>query len=292
MKWLVIWAGVVLLVSCSRSPYRGFKQVNDRLHLKLHVLGDGDLLPTDSDSVLMRVRVARFGDHPGSLFSTEAWYAMHDSAQGFIATVFGRMHEGDSLSIISRASEVPWARLAPRLSALPSGHDTVTMELSLRVLLTPRVSRKAIADRIAADPVGHERNMLKPFQDTSQWRSWDGQLFYRITSNGGENAAVKSGDLVTIHYTGRFVNEKIFDDTRRTAQALTFRLGDPGQVIHGLEVAAHLLNPGGRGTFVLPSAMAFGAKGSSNGIVPPFTPVIYDVEVVGVERQPKTADPG
>ena len=45
--------------------------------MKLRMLGEGEVLPTDSDSVLMRVRMARHDGAPGSLFSTEHWYGMH-----------------------------------------------------------------------------------------------------------------------------------------------------------------------------------------------------------------------
>ena len=32
--------------------------------------------------------------------------------------------------------------------------------------------------------------------------------------------------------------------------------------------------------FILPSAIAFGATGSSTGIVPPYTPVIFEIELL------------
>ncbi|MFT3885524.1 MAG: FKBP-type peptidyl-prolyl cis-trans isomerase [Flavobacteriales bacterium] len=47
-----------------------------------------------------------------------------------------------------------------------------------------------------------------------------------------------------------------------------------------MEVALHVLRFGGRGRFIVPAELAFGPKGSSSGIVPPWTPLLYDVEVL------------
>jgi FKBP-type peptidyl-prolyl cis-trans isomerase len=49
-------------------------------------------------------------------------------------------------------------------------------------------------------------------------------------------------------------------------------------------MAAHLLHKGDRATFAITYPLAFGERGSSTGLVPPFTPVVYSVEVVEVQR--------
>jgi FKBP-type peptidyl-prolyl cis-trans isomerase len=160
------------------------------------------------------------------------------------------------------------------------------LELRITELLTPRAARDRAAARIAADPDGYELRLLEPFLDAEQWTSWDDQLYYRIDVPGKDTTVVRTGDMVSLHYQGRFIDGRIFDDTHRNGQPFTFRLGDTGQVIHGIEVAAHLLRKGGRGTFAMRSSMAFGDKGSSTGLVPPFTPVVYEVELIDVQRLP------
>ena len=106
----------------------------------------------------------------------------------------------------------------------------------------------------------------------------------------GSCPLVRSGDLVTIGYTASTLTDPHpIDDTYQTGQPLSFRLGDPGQVIKGIEVAVHLLPKGGKGRFIIPSALAFGPAGSSSGIVPPWTPLLYRVEVLDATTVPSNS---
>lgn len=128
-----------------------------------------------------------------------------------------------------------------------------------------------------------EDSILAEFLTESKvkWKQ-DVGVYYVLDTSAGKGPRIQSGELATLAYTASFLdNGKVFDEQRKGDGGLTFRLGDPGQVIKGLEVAAHLLpRTGGRGRFVIPSELAFGPKGSSSGIVPPWTPLLYDVTVL------------
>ena len=51
-------------------------------------------------------------------------------------------------------------------------------------------------------------------------------------------------------------------------------------MIAGLEDAIGRMREGQRALVILPSYLAWGEKGSSTGIIPPFTTVIYEVELL------------
>ncbi len=277
--WAWLCGIVVLLGACRRSPYPGFSTVRDGVDVKLHALGDGERAPGADDRVKARVRIAAWGHPPGSLFSTERWYALGPEVP-FMQETFGRMHCGDSMSVIARARSVPWTSIAPELSAIPP--DTQRVRLELALIAIAGADAALPMKQLPGDPE-KERELLAAFADSTGWTSWGGVLFHQIEP-GGDTTTIRTGDLVTIHYVGRFLDGTVFDDTRRSGP-LTFRLGDPGQVIEGLEVAMHLLHPHGRGTFIIASELAFGAAGSSSGIVPPYTPVAYHVVVEEVRRE-------
>lgn len=279
---------VLLFVGCGRGPFKGFKPVGTDVHMKLRVLGEGDLQPTDSDSVLLRVRMARHEGAPGSLFSTERWYALGDSASTFMHLLPGVMHKGDSVSVIAKGARLPWAHLG---ATGPAGNDTlwIDVELALLDIRTPADSRRLAHERLMARTQADEERILADFfarDTTTVWLEFMG-VRYLLDPANPKRPPVQSGDQVTLHYTAHFLEDgRTFDDTHSSGLPLTFRLGDPGQVIKGLEVAAHLLPPGGKGRFLLPSSLAFGPTGSTGGIVPPFTPVLYMVEVVSVSAKP------
>lgn len=271
---------ILLFSGCDRSPFPGFKPIDDEAHFKLRMLGDGERMPTDSDSVLVRVRVALHGEAPGSLFSTERWY-------GDIGTVLPSgsaqaisFHEGDSVSLIANAGRVPWEAIDTATALVPDSL-WVDMELSLHALRSRAESRElADALRISRTAADEDSTLARYFAvSPEEWQRFMG-VSYLLDRKNPKAQKIQSGQVVTIAYTASFLdNGRIFDDTYTTKQPLTFRLGDPGQVIKGLEIAVHLLPKGGKGRFIIPSELAFGAEGSTSRIVPPWTSVLYEVEV-------------
>jgi FKBP-type peptidyl-prolyl cis-trans isomerase len=271
----------LLLVACDRSPFPGFKPISDEVHFKLRMLGDGERLPTDSDSVLVRVRMALHGEAPGSLFSTEQWYGDMDAVLPSGSARAISFHEGDSVSLIAKAGRIPWDAIDTSQGAVQDSL-WVDMELSLHALRSRAESRQlAEAVRMARTAADEDSTLARYFASApGQWQRFMG-VSYELDPKNPKTPKIQSGQVVTIAYTARFLEAgHLFDDTYTTKQPLTFRLGDPGQVIKGLEIAIHLLPEGGKGRFIIPSELAFGAQGSSSRIVPPWTPVLYEVEVM------------
>ena len=69
---------------------------------------------------------------------------------------------------------------------------------------------------------------------------------------------VKNGDIVRIHFTGRFLAGKVFG-TSVGKDALELRVGDPA-VLTGLSDALVGMSPGEAKTALLPAAEAFGPR--------------------------------
>jgi FKBP-type peptidyl-prolyl cis-trans isomerase len=277
---------LVVLSGCGHPPLRGGSEIAEGVWWRLNTLGDGERLPTDSDSVLVRVRVARPSDPLGSLFSTERWYGMA-GAKG-TRLFFGRLREGDSASVLMDARRLPWTELG---ASLPSSRDTgrVRMELSLRQVRSLAQSRAIAAELLAMRTEVDEQRILSGFLARSKehWKEFMGVRYVLDNAKAKHKGPViQSGQLITLSYIATFLdNGKVFDDQRSDGRSITFRLGDPDQVIKGLEIAAHVLpQQGGSGRFIIPAELAFGPTGSSSGIVPPWTPVMYDIRVVSVEQ--------
>jgi FKBP-type peptidyl-prolyl cis-trans isomerase len=52
--------------------------------------------------------------------------------------------------------------------------------------------------------------------------------------------------------------------------------------IPGWDEGLLLLNKGARATFIMPSALAYGEQGFAS--IPPYTPLVFEIEVVDVVR--------
>lgn len=279
--WLPLAAAVLFAAGCNRAPLKGGSRIAEDVYWRLNALGEGERTPTDSDSVLMRVRMARPGMGAGSWFSTERWYPMGGGRS--VSSFFRRMHQGDSATVLLPAAQAPWAELGAAVPVQASDTGWVQVELSLREVRSLAQSRALARAALDARTATDEERTLNDFftKDHRPWKQAMG-VWYALEPEAEAGPRVQSGELVTLAYTASFLdNGIVFDDQRGNRGGLTFRLGDPGQVIKGLEVAAHLLPAkGGGGVFVIPAALAFGSSGSSSGIVPPWMPVLYRVEVV------------
>lgn len=109
-------------------------------------------------------------------------------------------------------------------------------------------------------------------------------LYYNITQKGLGPTAAK-GKKVTMNYTGRLMNGNIFDSNTDPkfghVSPFSFTLG-MGQVIKGWDEGVQLLQLGSKGTFFIPSDMAYGPNGMGQQI-PPNSVLMFDVEVVGID---------
>lgn len=104
-----------------------------------------------------------------------------------------------------------------------------------------------------------------------------------------------AGDTVLVNYVGRRLDGKVFDSSIETTakeaglqqqgrvyEPIKFALGAQG-VIPGWEEGLLLLNEGSKATFIIPSKLAYGERQSGPDL-PPFSTLIFDVELVKVIR--------
>lgn len=109
-----------------------------------------------------------------------------------------------------------------------------------------------------------------------------------IITHQGNGVKVKSGDKVEVHYTGKLLNETVFDSSVSRGQPFSFKLGQ-GQVISGWDEGIALLNVGDKATFTIPAHLAYGTQGAG-GVIGPNEILIFDVELLNIIEGPKPFD--
>ncbi len=105
----------------------------------------------------------------------------------------------------------------------------------------------------------------------------DGGLYYVETKKGNGSPAVV-GKLVSVKYIGSYLNGTIFENSE-TYGPLEFRIGE-GEIIPGLELGVSFMNAGGKALLVVPSSMGYGD--TYTGTIPPYTPLVFEVELISV----------
>lgn len=116
----------------------------------------------------------------------------------------------------------------------------------------------------------------------TDYREIEGGYFRSLYSR--DTTQVLKGKEIVIHYQGRTLDGKVFDDSRRMAAPLRFVFGNEDQVLEGLEIALSQMTKKEVAEIILPSWLAFGSKGSADGRVPPYSTVVYKVEVLEVSK--------
>lgn len=119
-----------------------------------------------------------------------------------------------------------------------------------------------------------EENKTKPNVQTTATG-----LQYEVIRAGQEGGNPGLTDKVTVHYKGTLTNGNQFDSSYDRGEPASFGLN---RVIRGWQEGLQLMTPGAHYRFVIPYELAYGERGSG-AHVPPYSVLIFDVELLGVE---------
>ena len=111
-------------------------------------------------------------------------------------------------------------------------------------------------------------------------------LQYSIIKSGFGSRAQPT-DEVDVNYTGMLINGKVFDGT----EPLTPAHFTVNKLIPGWTEALGLMRVGDKWHLVIPSNMAYGARGAGDGLIPPNQVLVFDMELLAVTH-PKKPPPG
>ena len=103
---------------------------------------------------------------------------------------------------------------------------------------------------------------------------------YYIETEAGTGVEPNDGDMVVVHYTGKFLNGEVFDSSVQRNQPFEFQLG-AGQVIKGWDEGIGYMKKGGKATLIIPSDLAYGPNDYHT--IPGHSTLVFDVELVNVK---------
>jgi len=102
-----------------------------------------------------------------------------------------------------------------------------------------------------------------------------------IEVEAGMGAQAEAGKDVSVHYTGKFQDGRVFDSSLARGVPISFQLG-VGRVIKGWDEGIALMKVGGKAQLVIPPELAYGKNGAGE-VIPPDTTLVFDVELVEVK---------
>jgi FKBP-type peptidyl-prolyl cis-trans isomerase FkpA len=97
----------------------------------------------------------------------------------------------------------------------------------------------------------------------------------------GEGDEPKTGDTVSVHYTGTLTDGTKFDSSVDRGDPFSFSLG-AGGVIQGWDEGVVGMRVGGKRKLTIPSDMAYGEQGRPP-VIPPNATLIFEIELLAIE---------
>jgi|GEM_PF-3805909 len=276
--WPCVSLLFIMVVSCG-PKFEGYTEVAPGLHRKLASIGESGPSAGTKDFVLLDYALETPAGQPmdGAL----RWLHRPDST-AFGSDVTGAqilgLNPGDSLVLMAQ-----WLHLKSGFWRNRAAISDTTW-VRLRVLFADHATADEFAGRYRSfwlEPEEEDQLLADYLSKSSnaEYRFRKGIYFRKIETGLGDT--LQTGDEVIMGCKGTFLNGKTFDDTYQ-GKHLWITYGRPDQLIPGLQMAVWKACKGDSIEAILPSYLAFGERGSSSGIVPPYTPVCYRFRIIDV----------
>lgn len=91
---------------------------------------------------------------------------------------------------------------------------------------------------------------------------------------------VKSGDTISIHYTGKLTDGTVFDSSLPRNTPFSTKIG-VGQVIKGWDLGVIGMKIGGKRTLTIPASLGYGER--ATGKIPANSTLIFELELIGIK---------
>jgi len=273
------------MATCSSCRSDGYTEISPELYYQLLSIGENNKKVQTGDYITVHFNYKTMDD---SVFfeGKRKFRVLDQEGPGRIIPAILRMSEGDSARIkintndffsYTLDSDVPdflnsriYMFIDLKINEIQSKSEFEREKILFMQWLSEYHSSEA---QQITDYMERENIKLSPLSSG----------LYFITLREGNDHKVKLGKRVWIHYTGRFLNGRFVDNSNSLTKPVDYIYGTEMFLIEGLEEALGRMYEHEKALVIIPSNLAFGSFGTADNIVPPYTTLIYELEVLKVE---------
>ncbi len=193
--------------------------------------------------------------------------------------------------MIEKSHHLKYALLALLATPLAACGDSDTQQNSQQ--------EQPASETATTDTSNSNRENIKTMPDTTQTsaESWGADQIAYLTEyeardavlkspsgvlytvlNEGDGVSPEKGDVVTVHYEGKLIDGTVFDSSYSRGQPATF---PSDRLIPGWVEILPMMSVGDKWEIVIPSDLAYGARGAGASI-PPNATLIFTLELLDV----------
>lgn len=290
-KFAYFFMFLLLGFACSKSDlFNGYSIDSSGYYFKLISIGDGNESPLSDDVVVFEAVMRTQSD---SIF----WDTKHDAANGMFVSLntsnvkgscedyFSKMVEGDSVSFLLKPSVLFRYYFDTIVPSFCENDSLVKLDVKLIQIIS-----KAEFESLKRNATGQDEEEDRELEELQiidcyllqnyKFVKADENGIYTLSKTSTYSEKVTGGKKVKVTFKGTFLDGKPID---KTEQSLEFIYGTPDQLIKGLNIVIGSLKKGETTKIIVPSRLAFGELGSSNGSIPPYTPLVYDIKIIDIK---------
>ena len=298
MNKLKMWAIVALVAgvaACNKNPYKGYEKTETGLLYKFHRQSSDAKKPSVGDFAHMEI--SYFTDQDSMLFSSEKFGSKfvikvdEPAYKGDIMEGIAMMASGDSASFLVSADSFYVHNVGGTLPGDITPGSKIRFEIRMERVQTLEELEKEKQENARMQSEKEKQEIdayLAENKITAQPLESGLIIVEKVKGNGKKP---QNGQKVKVNYTGKLLDGKVFDTSieadakaagvynpQRPYQAFEFTLG-AGQVIRGWDEGIAQLSVGSKATLIIPSVIGYGPQ--DMGIIPPYSTLVFEVELVG-----------
>lgn len=265
------------------SKYKGFKKDKSGIYYQFY----GDIhdtadQPQTGDLVGILISL-RAGD--SLLFPMMPQQMVMDSIyEGDMFAALRMMHVGDSATFILDGPKFFEQMMNPG-QEYEFGDDPLYLDVKLFGLMKKADFEKAQAEmqaQLDERRVQEVAEIDKYLKDNPGMKQLETGVYLKTVKKGNGDK-VEPLQNVKVHYTGRFVDGTVFDSSVERGTPFEFTVG-AGQVIPGWDATVSGMKVGDKVTVLIPSDLAYGDGSMTRGAIPPYSPLVFDIELLEIVK--------
>lgn len=278
IKYLSIAAVVCMLMACGKH-YAGYEKAESGLYYQFHTQNAEGVMPQNGSIVELSMSVRTEND---SVIMPEKHIAtMMENAKfsGDLFDALAMMHCGDSATFIINAKQY---YTTYQYGQVPSFVDDKTMlwfTLKIENIYTYEEYQQLNVKKAKDE----ERKQISEYlvaNNIEEVPTESGLIVVKRNTTTGRMPA--AGNKCVVHYTGKLLNGEVFDSSVERNVPFEFTLG-AGEVIKGWDEGIAMLRKGEKAILIMPSDLGYGENGAGGGSIPPFSPLVFEVELIDIK---------
>lgn len=121
------------------------------------------------------------------------------------------------------------------------------------------------------------KNFLEAIAQNHNYQQLPGGVFYKVLQSGNSTLTPSLNSVVSVHYVGRLITGKEFDNSYLRGCPEALRLTE---VIEGWQIALQNMHIGDKWEVVIPAEKGYGKR--SNGPIPGGSVLTFEIELLSI----------